>query len=59
MQFLTSLKDSIGFVSDSRVSFFVLSPDLSFPIKKHQVLFVLPSDFRALVLEQSCKLLKQ
>lgn len=54
MPFLTFLKDSIGFLSDSRVSFFVLSP-----IKKHQVFLVLPSDFRALVLEQFCKLLKQ
>lgn len=30
IHFLTFLKDSIGFVSDSRVSFFVLSPVLFF-----------------------------
>lgn len=66
MQFHTFLKDSVGFVSNSRVSFFVLSPFVLFcvlwgffPIKKHQVLLLLPSDFRALMLKQSYKLLKQ
>lgn len=33
MQFLTFINDSIGFVSDSRASFFVLSPVGFFPIK--------------------------